>query len=65
LARITAVLASAEINVASIRTSRFERGERALTAVEIDGTYPDDLLSIMGRIRSITRMARLPVLPGF
>jgi L-serine dehydratase len=65
LARITAVLACAEINVASIRTSRFERGERALTAVEIDGSLPDDVLSVIGRHRSIGRLARLPVLPGF
>jgi L-serine dehydratase len=65
LARITAVLACAEINVASIRTSRFERGERALTAVEIDGSFPADVLSVIGRHRAIERLARLPVLPGF
>ena len=65
LARITAVLACAEINVASIRTSRFERGEHALTAVEIDGSLPADVLSVIGRHRAIERLARLPVLPGF
>jgi L-serine dehydratase len=64
LARITAVLACAEINVASIRTSRFERGEHALTAVEIDGSLPDDVLAVIGRSRAIARWARLPILPG-
>ncbi len=65
LARITAVLACAEINVASIHTSRFERGAQSLTTVEIDGKCPGDMLSVIGRIHSITRMVRLPVLPGF
>lgn len=64
LARVTAVLACAEINVASIRTSRYERDALALTAIEIDGTFPDDVLSVIRRIRSIQRMARLPILPG-
>ncbi len=65
LARITAVLACVEINVASIRTSRFERGEHALTVMEVDGTCPADLLSVLGRMRSLERMVRLPRLPGF
>jgi L-serine dehydratase len=65
LARITALLACAELNVASIQTSRFERGEQALTVIEVDGKCPRDLLSVMGGMRILKRMARLPVLPGF
>ena len=64
LCHVTGALACAELNVASIRTSRSQRGLQALTAIEIDGTYPSDALSLIGRIRAIQRMARLPVLPG-
>ncbi len=65
LARITAVLACADINLASMHTSRFDRGEQALTTVEIDGSLPRDVLSVLGRHRAVKRWARLPVLPGF
>ncbi|MES2307407.1 MAG: L-serine ammonia-lyase, iron-sulfur-dependent subunit beta [Verrucomicrobiota bacterium] len=65
LSRITAVLACAELNVASIRTSRFERGEQTLTTIEIDGTFPSDVLAVIQRSRTIQRLVRLPILPGF
>ena len=65
LAGVTAVLACAEINVASIRTSRSDRAGCALTAVEIDGSLPENALSVIGRHRATKRWARLPVLPGF
>jgi len=65
LASITSILAGAELNVATIRTSRYNRGERALTTVEIDGTFPCDVLSVIGRIHTIERLACLPILPGF
>ncbi len=64
LSRITAVLACAELNVASIRTSRFNRGEQALTVIEIDGTFPADVLLVIERSRTIERLVRIPVLPG-
>jgi L-serine dehydratase len=65
LSRITAVLACAELNVASIRTSRLERGEQALTTIEIDGTAPPEVLALFQRVRVIQRLVRLPVLPGY
>lgn len=64
LARVTAVLACAEINVAGIRTSRRERGEEALTAIEVDGVLPQELLDFLGLVRAIRRTARVPVVPG-
>jgi len=65
LARITALLACVEINVATIRTSRTERGEAALTAVEIDCRFPPPLLALLAHVPSVHRHAVLPVLPGY
>lgn len=65
LARITAVIACVGINVASIRTSRTERGEEALTAIEIDGSLPPQLLALVDLIPAVQRRTILPVLPGY
>ena len=65
LARITALLACVEINVASIRTSRTERGEGALTAIEIDSHLPPPLLALLDHVPSVHRHEVLPVLPGY
>lgn len=65
LARVTAVLACAEINVASIRTSRRERGEEAITAVEIDGSLPPEVPALLQKNSAIFRISVLPILPGF
>lgn len=64
ISRITAVLACVEVNVASIRTSRFERGEQALTTIEIDGSVPPEIPALFRRVQAIQRLIRLPVLPG-
>lgn len=64
LARITAVLACVQINVASIRTSRLERGENAITAIEVDGSLPDEVSALLRKTPAIARFVRLPVLPG-
>jgi len=64
LARITALLSCVELNVASIQTGRTERGENALTAVEIDGSFPGPLLSLLPCIPAVQRHSLLPVLPG-
>lgn len=64
LARITAVLACVQINVASIRTSRLERGENAITAIEVDGSLPDEVSALLRKTPAIARFTRLPVLPG-
>lgn len=65
LALTTALLADANLNVASIRTGRFERGGRAITAIELDGACPAGVLSALRQAGSVGRAARLPVLPGF
>ena len=65
LARITALLACMEINVATIRTGRTERGERALTAIEIDSALPPPLPALLDHIPSVQRHVVLPVLPGY
>jgi len=64
LARITALLSCVELNVATIQTGRTERGENALTAVEIDGTFPAPLLSLLPCIPAVQHYSLVPVLPG-
>lgn len=65
LAGITAVLACVQINVATIRTSRLQRGEGAITAIEVDGNVPEEVNALLQKAPSIERIVRLPVLPGF
>jgi len=65
LARITAVLACVQVNVASIRTSRVERGENAITAIEVDGRLPGEVCALLRKTPSIARLVLLPPLPGF
>lgn len=64
LARITALLSCVELNVASIQTGRTERGENALTAIEIDGAFPAPLISLLPCIPAVRRHSLFPVLPG-
>ncbi len=64
LARVTAVLACLEINVASIRTGRVDRGQNAITAVEIDGVLPGEVSALLGRTPAVARLVVLPLLPG-
>lgn len=64
LARITAILACVELNVAGIRTSRKERGQDTLTTIEIDGTFPPEVLALLPCMPAISRLTVLPVLPG-
>jgi L-serine dehydratase len=65
LARVTAVLACLQLNVATIRTSRRERGETAVTAVEIDGALPAEVSALLRKAPAITRVAVLAPLPGY
>lgn len=64
LARVTAVLACLEINVASIRTGRMDRGQSALTAVEIDGSLPPEVPALLTRTPAVARLVVMPILPG-
>lgn len=65
LGRIATVCACVELNIASMRTSRHERGESALTTLEVDGSFDADLLSVLRRSKGMQRLVHIPVLPGF
>ena len=65
LARITAVLACVQVNVATIHTSRVERGENAITVIEIDGHLPEEVPNLFKIIPAVERLVVLPPLPGF
>lgn len=64
LAHITAVLACVQINVATIRTSRVQRGEDAITVIEIDGHLPEKVSYFFKEMSSVERLIVLPQLPG-
>lgn len=63
LAKVTALLACAEANIATIRTSRHGRGAEALTVIELDSPLPGDCLSLLGRIHSTCKVRHLHRLP--
>jgi len=63
LAKVTALLACVEANIATIRTSRHGRGAEALTVIEVDATLPDDCLSLLGRISWTNRVRHIDRLP--
>jgi len=65
LARVTAVLACVETNVASIQTSRLRRGETAITTIEMDGSLCPEAVALLRRSPHVSRAVLLPVLPGF
>lgn len=65
LAGITAVLACVQVNVATIRTSRLQRGENAITAIEVDGALPAEAGALFRRAVDVARFALLPVAPGY
>lgn len=56
LAEVTAVLAGARINIASLRTTRQHRGDRALTVIETDGIPPEKPLGFLHTIPSVTSL---------
>lgn len=60
LAKVTALLACVEANIATIRTSRAGRGTSALTVIEIDAPLPPDCLSLLGRIHSTRNVRAVP-----
>lgn len=63
LAKVTALLACVEANIATIRTSRCGRGAQALTVIETDAPLPEDCISLLGKIsatETVRTLARLP-----
>jgi L-serine dehydratase len=65
LAGIVSVCACVGLNIATVRTSRRQRGEWALTTMEFDGSLAPDVLSVIGRGHGVHRLAHLTILPGF
>jgi L-serine dehydratase len=59
LAKVTAVLACAEVNIASLRTSRQRKGDRALTVIETDGTPPEEALRLMEKMPVVATLRHL------
>lgn len=59
LARVTAIIACVETNIATIRTSRLYRGEEAMTVVEMDAPLPASALDLLGRLRGVTAVRML------
>lgn len=53
LARITALLACVDANIATLRTSRARRSSEAITTVELDVLPPEDVLGVMARISGL------------
>jgi L-serine dehydratase len=63
LAKVTTLLACAEANIATIRTSRHGRGADAFSVIEVDQPLPEDCLSVMARmsaVRALRHFSRLP-----
>ncbi|MCR5184388.1 MAG: L-serine ammonia-lyase, iron-sulfur-dependent subunit beta [Opitutales bacterium] len=60
LARVTALLACVDLNIATILTGRRMRDSEALTVIKTDSPVPDDCLSMMKRIPIVNRVARIP-----
>ena len=65
LGRVASVCACVDLNIATARTSRHERGAAALTVMEVDGKFEDDVLSVLRRNKGTKHLVHLPVLPGF
>ncbi|MCX7868909.1 MAG: L-serine ammonia-lyase, iron-sulfur-dependent subunit beta [Terrimicrobiaceae bacterium] len=63
LAKITALLAIVEANIATIRTSRAGRGGGALTVIEVDAPLPPDCLSLVRRIAATSKFRHFSRLP--
>lgn len=60
LARVTALLACVDLNIATILTGRRMRDSEALTVIKTDTAVPADCLSMMRRIPIVNRVARIP-----
>ena len=60
LAKLTTIIACAEVNIATIRTSRKHRAEEAFTVVETDEMLPEDCRSVVSRIASVNRVRQIP-----
>jgi len=63
LAKVTALLACVDANIATIRTSRHGRGAEALTVIEVDAPLPDDCLSLLGKISSVCSVCHIDRVP--
>jgi L-serine dehydratase len=60
LARVTGVLACVDANIATIRTARMQRGDRALTVLEMDAPPPAAALDLLDGLTSVRELRMLP-----
>lgn len=63
LARTTSLLACADVNIATLRTTRHSRGREALTVVETDGVPPAEALQLLQRMSGVTAFRHVSPLP--
>lgn len=63
LAKVTALLACVDTNIATIRTSRRRRAHEAITVIEIDSMLDADVLSVAGKISSVSEVCQVHRLP--
>lgn len=63
LAKITALLACVDTNIATIRTSRRRRAHDAVTVIEIDTVLEADVLSVAHKISSVSEVCFIGRLP--
>jgi L-serine dehydratase len=59
LAKVTTLLACVEANIATIHTARKTRNTDALTVIEVDAPLPDDVVSVLNRIKGVNRVVQL------
>lgn len=59
LAKVTALLACVEANIATIHTARKTRGDEALTLIEVDGMPPPEVIAVLRRIATVERVAQV------
>lgn len=63
LAHVTAVLACVSANIATIRTSRIQRGAHALTVIELDALPDHEAVALLAKIDHINKLRILSPLP--
>ena len=56
VARVSALLAEGQVNIARMRVSRKARGAKALMVVETDNTVPPEVLALIRKMKYIDKV---------
>lgn len=59
LSKLTGIIACLQINIASIRTSRSERGKGALTTMEVDSPLANNWICLLAEISYVDRVVQV------